>query len=76
MQKKMKVTYKNSRRKRIKKLEPAGSRISRRKLKRNKEYGRTGRPRRGNSNHVQLYLHLKVKKPQTREGRKKTKTSV
>jgi hypothetical protein len=63
MQKKMKVTNLNRRRKRIRKLEPVGSRISRRKLKKNKEDGRTGRPRRGNSNRVQLYLHLKDKKP-------------
>jgi hypothetical protein len=41
MQKRMKVTNKNRRRKRIKKLEPVGSRISRRKLKKNKEDGRT-----------------------------------
>jgi hypothetical protein len=72
----MKVTNKNRRRKRIRKLEPVGSRISRRKLKNNKEDGRTGRPRRGSSNRVQLYLHLKDKKSQTREGRKKMKTSV
>jgi hypothetical protein len=55
----MKVTNKNRRRKRIRKLEPVGSR----KLKKNEEDGRTGRPRRGNSNRVQLYLHLKDKKP-------------
>jgi hypothetical protein len=55
----MKVTNKNRGRKRIRKLEPVGSRISRRKLKNNKEDGRTGHPRRGNSNRVQLYLHLR-----------------